>query len=374
MRPCPGFIVTVVTFCVSVGSTIDIIRAQVDTVRPGSKTGRSRNSAGRTTIYVDILTDKQGVGLRAQQWRQTFEQIGFSVRIRRSILDEKPQIKERKLGRLREVTVIGKLDRSGKLIFPDRSFSISEGTALREWLRSLKTYGSQGVPEGQPIWGLNKAQFTALYQALSTAVTKKLRGLPLEKALASMPLPAKYPVRFSVAARNRLAETIGSDSGVRNRLKGHSTGTALALMLNEYDLGFRPLRTPEASIELVIEPLNTTRDVWPVGWEPKENPAKTAPELFKFVPVQLDDVKLVDVLQGISALTEVPIHIDHYGIESRGIDVNKIVVSYPSKKTTWSLLLRGITAPQKLTRKYRIDERGRAFIWVTPFFPKRSQK
>ncbi len=128
MRFFRGLLVTAMMF----GATLDAACAQVGTVRSGLRTAQSRKNAGKTTVYVEILTGKQGVGLKAQQWRRTFEQIGFPVRIRRSILDEKTEIKERKLGRLRQVTAIGRLDRSGKLIFPGRSFSPTEGTKLRE--------------------------------------------------------------------------------------------------------------------------------------------------------------------------------------------------------------------------------------------------
>ena len=69
-----------------------------------------------------------------------------------------------------------------------------------------------------------------------------------------------------------------------------------------------------------------------------------------------------------------PIHLDHFDIEAHGIDVDKIVISYPAKKTSWSLLLRSITTPYKLTRKFRVDEKGRPFVWVTPLVPTRRAK
>lgn len=349
-----------------------VAAAQVRINPAGTGVRTSDSKPSKTIVSVELLADKQAGGLAAQQWGQTFEKIGYAVRIRRAILDEKPEVKERMLGRLREVTVIGKLDRSGKLVFPERTFSLDEATKLAEWLRSLEVYGAQGSPKGQPVWGLSQTQFDILYTALSQKLDEEVEGKPLSAALAVMKLPPDYPVRFTTAANSLLGDSPAQQPPVRMTLKGHSKGTALALLLSGYGLGFRPLRTPEGGIELSIESLEKTTDVWPVGWDLKETRLRTAPQMFKLVPVELQDVKLLDALEGVASLTEVPIHVDRRGITAHGIDVDEIVISYPRKRTSWSLLLRGITTPHKLTREFRIDEKGRPFVWVTAFVPRRT--
>mgnify|MGYP006966876313 CR=1 FL=1 len=340
-------------------------------LRTDSRTTNKRTSKIKTTVSVELLADAKANGLTAQQWGQTFEKIGYRVRIRRAILSEKPEIKERTLGRLREVRVIGKLDRSGRLIFADRTFLPSQGTKLAEWLRSLEVYGAQGSPTGKPVWGLEKTQFEILFNALSGKVNADIQGQSLSAAVAAMKLPADYPLRYTTAAREQLSALGTNRRPVRELLKGHSKGTALALALREYGLGFRPQRMPNGGLELAIESRGKVTDVWPIGWELKQQRSKTAPQFFKLVPVELEKVKLVDALDGISVVTDVPIHLDHFAIAAKGIDVDKIVISYPSKKTSWSLLLRSITTPYKLTRNFRIDESGRPFVWVTPFVPTR---
>jgi hypothetical protein len=131
---------------------------------------------------------------------------------------------------------------------------------------------------------------------------------------------------------------------------------------------------PNGGLELSIESRDKVSEVWPIGWELRTQRSKTAPQFFKLVPVELDKVNLVDALIGIATVTDVPIHLNHFDIEARGIDVDKIVISYPPKRTSWSLLLRSITTPYKLTRKFRIDENGRPFVWVTPLVPTRRAK
>ena len=311
-------------------------------LRTGSRATNRKTSKTRTTVSVELLADAQANGLTAQQWGRTFDKIGYTVRIRRAILKEKPEIKEQTRGRLREVKVIGKLDRSGRLIFADRTFSPSQGAKLAEWLRSLEVYGAQGSPKGKPVWGLDKSQFDILFNALSPKVEADIQGQSLNAAITAMKLPATYPLRYTVAAKQRLGTPSANQRPVRELLKGHSKGTALALALREFGLGFRPQRMPNGGLELSIE--------------------------------SRDKVNLVDALTGIATVTDVPIHLDRFDIEARGIDVDRIVISYPAKKTSWSLLLRSITTPYKLTRKFRIDENGRPFVWVTPLVPKRRAK
>lgn len=367
-----GLSVSGATLLVAMG--ISAARAQVSPARTGTRSTQTKSSQNRTILSVELLTGKRTSGVSAQEWGRTFQKIGFSVRIRRSVLDDKPEIKERKLGRLREITVIGKLESSGKLTFPGRSFSPGEGAKLAEWLRSIEVYGAQGPPTGQPVWGLSQAQFDILFNTLREKVETEVAGQPFDAALIKMKLSPKYPVRLTSAAKDRLGQAKDPNRPVRTTLKGHSKGTALALLLSDFGLGFRPLRTPGGDIELAIESLKQTTDVWPIGWDLKQSRSRTAPQMFKLVPVELNKVKLVDALQGISALTEVPIHIDRFRLEARGTDIDEIIVSYPAKKTSWSLLMRGITTPHKLTRKFRIDETGQPFVWITAFVPSRPAK
>ncbi len=62
--------------------------------------------------------------------------------------------------------------------------------------------------------------------------------------------------------------------------------------------------------------------------------------------------------------TGVPVQVDHYRIEAKGIDINELVVNYPPKKTTWSLLLKGITNPNKNDPPPQDRRnRGSRFLW-----------
>jgi hypothetical protein len=287
------------------------------------------------------------------------------VRIRRGIAGDKPELKETTLAGERLVTVIGHLDRAGDLIFPEHRFSRAEAGKLGEWLKELETYGAQGAPAGQPVWGLDETQFSALYSALSRKVDAELEGLPLQEAAGRIGLPDTYAVRFTAKAASWLSSEFSEEPRVRQSPQGLGAGTALAILVGEYGLGFRPQRQPDGSIALVVDPLKETTDVWPVGWEPKEPPQKVFPTLFELVPVDLQDVKLTDLTQAVSTKTGVPILFDHYRIAASGIELEGIAAAHPPRTTSWSLLLRAVTYPHRLTRELRIDERGQPFVWIT---------
>lgn len=317
-----------------------------------------------TTVSLVLITGSNTAAFRARSWRTTLERLKVPFRIRGATGADKIEIRERKRGPLRQVTVIGKVDRSGRLIFADRTFTRSQSAKFGEWLRELKTYGKQGQPRGKPLWGLSKGQFGVLFSDLSGTVATDVSGKELTNAVALLGLPSKYTVRYSVAARKVL-----SKAPVRQRVKGQSLGTAFALVLHDYGLGFRPLRSPAGDIELVVDPLADAKDAWPVGWKLKTARFKAAPKLFKIGPVSLDKVKLADVFATVTSKTGVPIHIDHRAMAARGIDVGKLVVSYSPRNASYSLLLRDLTTRKKLSYILRIDEAGHPFAWITTWKP-----
>jgi hypothetical protein len=348
--------------------------AHNQTVQPGLNSPFSRAfdakqkvTVSRTIVSIEILTGSSGLVLKLNQWRTVFQNLGVSVRVRQVVLNERPETRERKQGPLRLVKVVGWLDRSGTLVFASHSFSLNEREKLKEWIDELKAYGAEGSPEGKPAWGLNKTVFIAINKTLSEPVKQDTAGLPLETAISKLELSKQYPLRFSLDARNQLREKAALKRTVHQNVKTLSKGTALAILLREQEFGFRPLRTPSGSVELVVEPFSKTTDLWPVGWPlPDTLPRfKAFPVLFKITPIAFQDVKLTDLLDSVSAKTGHMIILDRDHLMQKGIDPDKLVVSFPYRKISWALMLRRVTAPHHLRREYRLDEQGHPFIWIT---------
>lgn len=335
------------------------------------KSSKDRNP--KTELSFELLLPKRGSGLRAQEWGRIFQKLKVPLRIRQSVLAEKPDISERKIGSFRRVTVLGQLAADGRITFKDRSFTQDDIAKLTDWIRDLKTYGAQGSPSGKPAFGLNKRQFGQVYLALSKPVTDDLRGLKLDAALEMIKSDDRHPFRFSAKAeewiqRSRFQKT------TRQSFKGQSKGAALSILLNNFGLGFRPKRTPSGSVELSIEPIAEATELWPIGWTLVQTRLRTAPLLFKMVPVDLDEVPIADALASIAKDSKVPIYVDYFRIELKGVDLEELKVSILPKKTSRIQVLRTLTNPNKLTRKLLIDERGKPFVWVTTLEPSRARK
>lgn len=351
-----------------------VIPVSAQVTPPRVRPGASRDSESKTSVSFVLLVGRQGVGLKAQEWSRVFGKMNVRVRIRRGTPADKIEVRETKLGRFRSITVTGTLERDGKIVFADRSFTRRDSGKIAEWIRELKTYGKQGTPDGKPLWGLSKGQFGSVFTALSAVARTDVTGQPLKRAVAAINTSKTLPIRFSVDADRWLSSKFQKEPNVRHQIQLHSVGTALAIVLHDAGLGFRPLRTPAGKLELVVEPLTTTMAVWPIGWPPKGSKTKIAPTYYKMVPVELDKVDLVDVLNAVAIKTKVRVHIDYASLAAENIDISKIKVSYARRQASWSVMLRGITVPHKLKRELLTDELGRPFLWIKPLRSTRRKR
>jgi hypothetical protein len=338
--------------------------------RPPVQTSRVSDDrigdAAETEVSLVLVTSAAAAIEHAQAWGQRLQSLEIPVQTRQAVTGDKPEVKEQKLGRFRRITVTAVLDRNGKILCGDRSFTFAEAEKLGEWIRELKTYGAQGAPHGKPLFGLNDAQFAAVMKSLAPVIEMETSGLSLEEMLGKLPLPRQHPLRMTAEAQ-RVARMIGSDEVLRQNLKGISVGAAFAAALGEFGLAFKPLRTPEGNIELAILPRDHGDDAWPIGWplDHEKPQGQLVPALFKTVPINLEDVPLTDALNAAADASKVVIVIDRFAIQRAGIDLSELKVTISPRKTTWGLLLKQMTFPHKLGRKLVADESGKPFVVIT---------
>ena len=53
---------------------------------------------------------------------------------------------------------------------------------------------------------------------------------------------------------------------------------------------------------------------------------------------------------------------DRMQIEGRGLDLDSVLVSVPSRRVVWASLLTSLTSPSFLTPKIRTDEAAKPFV------------
>ena len=143
------------------------------------------------------------------------------------------------------------------------------------------------------------------------------------------------------------------------RTEGMAQGSGLAIVLRHFGFGYWPARTPGGSIELVIEPIQKGRKLWPLGWELQESPGVVSPKFHKITEVSLDQAPLLDVAQAISAQTETPVVFDTWNIRKVGIELSGTKISHPPKKRNWSLILTAALSQHKMTHRLMVDEAGK---------------
>ena len=336
------------------------------TSKPPTISPTQPDSTNQTVVTVELLMEAPGTSYEAQRWAAGLGKLGYSPQVRTRRAIDEPGVTERSVRGIRKVSVVAVLDRRGRVVLPDGAFTLDNLGKFRDYLDELKKFGQQGDPKGQPLWGLSKTQFGVVFGTLSLEVEQDVKGKPLVEAVEQLNLPNDLPVHFSEESQAWLRLRGDEKTKVRQSVAGFSHGTALAIMLREQSIGFRPRRTPDGTLELVVDPLNSQAKLWPVGWEPKDAPIETAPVLFKLLPVNLHDVALLDLLAIIEAKTNVPMRLDLATIEKQQINLDEIRVDHPSRSTSWSLLIRRITAKSGLVRDLKIDERGQPFMWITP--------
>lgn len=326
----------------------------------------------QTSVDFEVMLDRDADFTAPQRWGPLFERIGVPVRFRERIQGDEVATEERVRGSHRMVNVVGELGRDGVLRFVGKDFTLDNEAALKKWIEELQTYGAQGAPDGQPVWGLTDQQFDALFAELNQPVATDVEGLEFQPAIKQLGLPAAYPFRLHDAFKE-LFQSGDRDHPLRHEVSGLSRGTALAIVLADYGLGFRPLRTPGGAIELVAEPLEQLQDPWPIGWPlEKDRPRnETAPALFEQVTAGFDDVPLADVLSAVEQASGVRVIVDYERCARRNIDPAGKKVSYPQRNSAWILILRTVTSQARLSREIMLDEAGNAFVYVFPFEPKR---
>lgn len=331
---------------------------------------REPKSKLRTSVNIELLTSPT-TALEAQRWGSVFQRLGCEVRTR-SAQQAKPEVREIKQGTVRTVTVIAILESNGSLSVPGRRFTADREQAIGDWLLELKSYGAQGRPDGKPSYGLSKIQFDELFRMLEQPVQRSTLSLPFDEALTVVSVNRNLSMRLAAEASERV-QKLPRNWTLQAELKGLSRGTAIAIFLAAAGLAFRPSRTPDEELELVLVPIEEP-GVWPIGWPLDRAPLKATPKLVEVVPIEIDDALLPEIFARASKACEVPVLVDQWRIAARGVDLNQTRFSALPKRTMWSIVLQNATSPSHLIREILLDEAGKPFVWITTDDPKRANE
>jgi len=326
-------------------------------------TASALGAAGQTRL--ELVGGGPGSALVFHEWGQVLDKAGIKdVRFRPGSGGEKVGIAVQGTEKSPLYIVTGIVISRDELLLPGGKVKRSEAAQLARWLDDL---AANGPPDRRPkktVFGLTKEQFDEVQKDCARPVGFSTQGMSraeaVEKIGRQMRLPLKVDPQWAQAA---------GDDKIEEELSTLSCGTVLACVLRPAGFCLVPRDAAGKAIYTVVK-ARPEMEVWPIGWEPKETPArKLLPDLYEFRNVNVQNVSAAQVLEVVGQRVKVPILMDHNALARHGVDPSKAIVSTPAKRTTYSEALKRLLFPAGLKFEVRVDEAGKPFLWVSTLKP-----
>ena len=325
-----------------------------------------------------VIAGQAGAAVSSyHEWARELGKAGVrNVRIRAARSSDKIAIQTRGSGQYPTYDVTGMIESGGDLVLPGARFSMGDARRVAQWVDDLAQEGPPQSREPKGPFGLTKSQFEKVTDDLGRVVDFSTVGLARAAVVEKITDSLKIPLKIETGLKASLAR-----DKLKDELAGFSSGTALALVLRPLGLGLVPGETDDRRLAYVVLPLpanatggttiganaktKTKANGWPVGWPPTGPRNKVLPGLFEFHTVGIQNVSLGEVLKAVGKKLDAPLLVDRAALARRGIGPEKINVSLPQRRTTYGLVLNRVLSKAKLKYELRVDEAGRAFLWVT---------
>lgn len=301
-----------------------------------------------------------------QKWSRMLSEVGVDrVQLRSARGSEEVKVETLGSGRNISYRVSGVIIADDQLIVPGGRFTISDRTKLDQWLERLRQDGPELLTATErPPFNLTGAQLKQVNDDLMQHFEHPTQGqdprVVIDRIERNLSLPLEAD-RTAMAA-------LRSAGPIEDELQGLSSGTVLAAVVRPLGLALVPERQGQ-DIRLMIRRPNGSEEVWPVGWPLQDKRQAVAPQLFELLPVEIDDFPLAETLTAIQDRIDLPMLLDHNSLARYNIDPETVRVTYPGKKTSYSLVLQAILAQARLKGELRVDDGGDPFFWITTIKP-----
>jgi len=302
-----------------------------------------------------------------QEWGKRLNELGLAgVRLRGANAGDKPSITPSGTGPAQRFRVIGVLNNRDQLVLPGGAFGQGDMARLKQFFETLPAKEAErGIERG--IFGLTQPQFEQLYDDLSLIVTSPTKGVPLPALLGSLSDKLTVPLQIDHDAQGPLerAKPLGVE------LKDMSLGTVLAIALRTAGLGLLPEQPPGKPFVLRVVRAADKQECWPIGWKPEQTPQQMAPAAHRFTTIEISGYSLAQAVAALTPHMGIPLLFDEHTIAERNIDLAKIQVRFPNRKTYVRRAFDNVLGQGHLTGQFRVDEAGRPFYWITQLGPPR---
>lgn len=343
-------------------------------------------AAASPPVELELATER-GVQITApQEWLQLLAGIGIeNVRIRGAKASDVPSATNRGTATRPSFQVVGILTAGNQLRLAGGTFGRGDRAAIKDYFDRLTADGAEALTAPRGMFGLTDNEITTVFDDLGQPIVNTTKGKPARAVTDELQRRFNSRVLFDPAAEKALHAA----ENVPEELQGMTAGTGLAILLRMNGLVFRPEKTrgepvvyrvspidlpanrasSDIKTILALEKAGRTDDVslphWPIGWTLHGTPVRSAPSLFEQLNVEIDGFTLDETLAAIAPRIKVPIYVDQLTLRAHGIDTAKVQVRIPKTRTSYKRLIDRSLSQARIGSEIRIDEAGRAFLWIT---------
>lgn len=315
------------------------------------------------TIEVLIQPTVQH-NLKSRSWTPVFRQLGQLVTFRSGRTGERVSLLETESGGQVGVRVIGVLNNDGTIRFPGKTVRVSEPQEIAVWLQKLRDHGARGPAKDDASWGLSTEDFKQVLNLLAGPVSQEVDDRSATLAIQSLELPDVFKVKFTPEARLLAGRPAKQIAGTPPDCTSLSKGSALAVVLAQFGLGFRPMKDSSGQLILEVDVGDEADNLYPIGWKNEAPITIAVKNLVKQFAVALDDQNLNLVIRLMAQKLELPYAYASQDLLAAGTNPDGLKFSRQGRTSAYSLI-QSIEARHGLGLSFRTDEAGQIFLWVT---------
>lgn len=330
-----------------------------------AQSGSAKPVRPKRSLVLEVLIQPSPIyRVRAQEWGRELQELGYAPRFREPVAGEKMRIEQQLKDGRDVVFIVGGLTRDGGLTLGNTTFALADMKELSRFLDDMRTHGPGGAPAGNPRWGLTEQQFQDFVRLVSEPADSDVSLGSAAAAVGSLKLPEQLAVVFAEEAFQASLQPRPETAPESLNLQGLTKGTALAVMLAQYGMGYRPIvgRGDRYTIEIVMG--DESSNLWPTGWKTAESTADVLPAWLKSIPFDVEDADVASIAQAVADKLEIPLVVSSQSIQRDGKPLEDLVYSRSGKLSPFGIL-RGLSDKFELGFDVRADEAGKLFLWAT---------
>jgi hypothetical protein len=329
-------------------------------------------------IELELATER-GVQITApHEWLQLLASIGVeNVRIRSMRAGDEVRAINRGTAERPRYFVLAFLTTQDQIRLPGGTFSRGDRARLKDYFDRLVDDGAEALTAPRGPFGLTAKELEAVTADLAQPIDFETKGQPPKVVLEK--LLSKFEVRRPFSDGGDTLPGLQSADPIADELQGLTAGTGLAMLLRNYGLVLRPVKTRGRPVAFSIGPADGTdvsqstlglsddlkmRD-WPIGWRPDRLGSEIAPALFEPRNAEIEGYALDETLAAIQSRVSIPFYLDRAALRAKKINPADIQVRLARTRSSYMRVLDRVLAQAGLHCQLRVDEAGTPFLWIT---------